>query len=189
MVESISHSEFLNRAEQQVEEQLKEVISVFQNLPEDQLISNNNGGWSIAECFDHLNSYADFYLPRLRKSLEKMPPLKGQTTFKHSFLGSYFIKAMDYQQTKKKYKAMRKHRPTIINNPYAVVSMFIQHLEELQKIILQANQKNLMKAIVSTSISPFVKINVGDAIQFVLTHNRRHIEQARRNIHSARNTD
>ncbi len=181
----MSHQEFLHTLEQQVEEQLKEVIAVFQNLPDDQLLQPAiDGGWNIAECLAHLNSYGDFYLPRLEKAMEKAPVLQGPYRFKHSFLGGYFIAMMNPSEPTKKYKALKKYRPATIPDPHAVVSEFIQQLEVLLKIVLQAEQKNLMKVKVATTLSPLLKIHLGDAMQFVLTHNRRHLIQARKNLES-----
>jgi hypothetical protein len=179
----MTHQEFLDTLEQQVEEQLKEVIAVFQNLPEDQLLQPAaNGGWSMAECIEHLNAYGDFYLPRLQKAVSKAPAPQQPDRFKHSLLGRYFIAMMNPKDSTKKYKAMKRYRPVTLTEPHAVVSRFIQQLEELLKIIMQAEQKNLMKVNVATTLSSLIKIHAGDAIQFVLTHNRRHLLQARRNL-------
>lgn len=177
----MTHAEFLNLLEQQIEEQLKQAISVFQNLPEDLLIQPGpNQGWSIAECLEHLNSYAEYYIPKIKKAMDKAPLLNEPLAFRHSFLGRYFIKSMDPDLSAKKHKAMKKHRPVRIDNSYSTVSRFIQSLEELLTLVRDAEQKNWMKSSVSTSISPWIKIHTGDALMFVLTHNRRHLEQAMR---------
>ena len=180
-MQNMTHATFLSLLEQQAEEQVNQVIAIFQNLPEDQLLNPaEKGGWSIAECLEHLNTYAEFYLPRIKKALDKTTPINGSTAFRHGFLGNYFIHTMDPSKTQKKYYAMKRHRPKMISDPYTVVARFIQYMEELVKMIQQAGNKNLMKTRVATSISPLVKITAGDALQFVLTHNRRHLEQARR---------
>ena len=179
----MSQKEFLNQAEAQLEAQLKEVIGVFQNLPESVLLkSASNNGWSIAECIEHLNSYAEFYMPRIEDVINKSTVLEGSAGFRHSMIGNYFINSMDIEKSKKKFKALKRHRPVEINNPNRVISDFIQHLENLLKLIKQARNKNLGKISIKTSISPWIKISPGDAIQFLLTHNKRHLEQAKRNI-------
>ena len=174
--------EFLNKVENQLEEQLKEVISVFQNLPEHILKkSGPDNGWSIIECIEHLNTYAAFYQPQLAKTIEKAAAAGVSATFKHSFLGRYFIKSMDPDRSKKKYKVLKIHKP-VIENPNSVVPTFIQHLENMLTLLKQASHKNLGKNSIVTSISSWIKINPGDAIQFLLTHNKRHLEQAKRNL-------
>ncbi|MBX2962100.1 MAG: DinB family protein [Cyclobacteriaceae bacterium] len=180
----MSHQEFLDTLEQQVEDQLKEAIAVFQNLPEDRLLQPTaNGGWSIAECFLHLNSYADFYLPRITHALANADAINSNEPFKHGFLGKYFIDMMDAERSTKKYKAMKKHRPGNAVPAHEAVSGFIAHLETLQALVRNARGKALNQSV-KTSISPLLSIKVGDALQFVLTHNRRHLLQARKNLKS-----
>jgi hypothetical protein len=182
-MKKLLQEEFLSQTERQLEEQLKLVISVFQNLPEDTLLKPAaNNGWSIAECLAHLNSYAEFHEPRITKALEGASTIEAPAIFKHSFLGRYFITSMDPDLSKKKFKAMKKHKPVKVMNPDIVVSAFIQHLENMLGLLTKAKRKNLRKTSVSTSISPLLKINLGDAMTFLLTHNRRHLEQAKRNL-------
>jgi hypothetical protein len=179
----VSQKEFLNRAEHQLEAQLKEVLSVFQNLPENVLMRPaENNGWSILECIEHLNTYAAFYQPQIARTIEKASGVDVSATFKHSFLGGYFIKSMDPDRSKKKYKALKIHKPVNIGNPNTVVPTFIQHLENMLIMLKQASNKNLGKNSIVTSISSWIKINPGDALQFLLTHNKRHLEQAKRNL-------
>ncbi|HEU5291020.1 MAG TPA: DinB family protein [Cyclobacteriaceae bacterium] len=175
--------EFLTYAEVQLEIQLKEVIAVIQNLPEEILLKPaSNNGWSIAECIAHLNSYAEFYLPHIERAISKSPEQAEPVAFKHSMIGKYFINSMDPDRSKKKFRALKRHRPAGISSPGNVVLDFIQHLENMLILLKKAKNKNLGKNSVKTSISSWIKINPGDAIQFLLTHNRRHLEQAKRNL-------
>jgi len=178
-----SQTDFINKLEAEVEVQLKEVIAVFQNLPEDRLLQPSmSNGWSIAECFAHLNTYSDFYLPQISKVLDQARPVDESGLFKHSFLGRYFIGMMDPDRGKKKYKAMKRHQPIILINPHSIISKFIQDLENMLVLLNEARDKNLLRKSVDTSLSAWIKINSGDAMLFVLTHNWRHIEQAKRNL-------
>jgi len=180
-MQELSHADFINLVEAEVEKQLKEVILVFQNIPEDQLLQPAaNNGWSIAECFAHLNTYAEFYLPRIEKALDQAKSPDDSSIFKHSFLGQYFINMMDPNRGKRKYKAIKRHRPIGIDNPHATVSLFIQYLENMLDLLNKARSKSLQQKSVATSVSPWIKLNAGDAILFILTHNKRHIEQAKR---------
>lgn len=178
-----SQEEFLSNAEVQLEAQLKEVISVFQNLPGNVLGNPApNNGWSIAECLEHLNTYAAFYQTQLPVALEKASQTNNSAMFKHSFLGKYFINSMDPTRSKKKFKALKRHLPLNVGDTNLIISKFIQHLEDMLKILKLAQNKNLSKNCIKTSISPWIKISSGDAIQFLLTHNKRHLDQARRNL-------
>jgi hypothetical protein len=55
---------------------------------------------------------------------------------------------------------------------------FIAHLENLLALCREAREKNLKKSLVSTSIASWLEINAGDALDFVIVHNRRHLRQA-----------
>ena len=182
-MQTLSQEDFVKKTEHQLEEQLKEVISVFQNLSEADLLKPaSNNGWSIAECIEHLNTYAAFYQPQVAIAIEKAQRNNSPAIFKHSFLGQYFINSMDPARSKKKFKALKRHVPLNVKSPNTVVSTFIQHLENMLVVLKQAAHKNLEKKSVKTSISTWIKINPGDAIQFLLTHNKRHLDQARRNL-------
>lgn len=181
-MQELSHFDFINQLESVVEEQLKEVIGVFLNLPEDLLLQPAaDHGWSIAECFAHLNTYSLYYLPRIEKVLDQELPIEESGVFKHSFLGRYFINMMDPDRGKKKYKATKSHRP-IVDNPHVIISLFIQYLEYMLVLLNKARGKNLLRKSVTTSLSAWIKMNSGDAILFVLIHNKRHLEQAKRNL-------
>jgi hypothetical protein len=45
-----------------------------------------------------------------------------------------------------------------------------------------AKRANLNTIKIPISIVPFIKLKLGDTFQFIITHNERHIEQAKRNI-------
>ncbi len=173
---------FIEQWGTELENQLKEVVSVFQNLPEAALLQPSpTGGWSIAACIQHLNTYSNFYLPKLEQRLTKSTD-QPQPKFKHSFLGAYFIRTMDSERSKRKFKALKIHQPETERDPREVLSEFIDHLERLLRILSIAQTKELRKIKISTSLSSFVKMNAGDVIQFLLTHSRRHLAQARINI-------
>ncbi len=178
----IDQTIFLDQLESALEEQMKEVIAVFQNLPEEVLVRpGKNGGWSIAACMNHLNTYASFYMPRLERALETAQQKDGRP-FKNSLLGHYFIRMMDVSRSKRKYKAMKIHRPGDVSKPYQVMADFIGHLERMHFLLGIARAKGLRKSRIPTSISPLIKLNAGDTFAFLLTHNRRHLEQAKLNL-------
>lgn len=179
----LSQEEYLLKLEAMLEKQLQEVIGIFQNLPTATLLrSSAQGGWSIAACFEHLNSYAEYYHPKIQQTLKRAPTAEVLPLFRNTWLGLYFIKTMSSDTSQKKYKALKQHQPKFIENPELVISRFIQHQEDLLKLLHEASTKDLKKVKIKTSLAPLIKINGGDAIEFLLVHNQRHIQQARRNI-------
>lgn len=170
----------IDELEELAEKQIRDVVQHFQNLPTAVLLQPPvEGGWSIAACLEHLNSYSTFYLPRLSASLEKAAQVSGDITFRYSMLGRYFIRLMDPKTSKKKMKAMKKHQPPQDLDPHTVVAAWIQHMENLLVILKKARHYNLNRIRVTTSISPFIRLNGGDVLHFVLMHSLRHLAQAR----------
>lgn len=170
----------LDELEELAEKQVQEVLQHFQNLPTAVLLqSPAQGGWSIAACLEHLNSYSTFYLPRLRAALEKASHVSGDTTFRYSMPGRYFIRLMDPHTSKRKMKAMKKHQPSKDLDPHSVVAAWIQHMENLLVLLKRARLYDLKRIRIATSISPLIRLNGGDALHFVLVHTSRHLAQAR----------
>ncbi|MDO4729111.1 MAG: DinB family protein, partial [Bacteroidota bacterium] len=56
---------------------------------------------------------------------------------------------------------------------------FIDQQTELLDLLQQAYNVDLIKVKTKTSISKFIKLRLGDTLQFVVFHNQRHILQAK----------
>ncbi|MCU0324348.1 MAG: DinB family protein [Spirosomaceae bacterium] len=173
----------LNNLENQVESHLKVAVGVFQNLSGEILLKPSaTKGWSIAQCLEHLNSYGDYYLPEFEKGLSQSTDNQIPKTFKSTWLGKLAIDSMNPTTGKKKFKAFKNHKPSTDLNAQKVVAKFINQQEQLLQIIRNARTKNIQKIKVRISIAKFLKLNLGDALQFLIVHNERHIQQAKRNL-------
>jgi hypothetical protein len=142
-----------------------------------------NGGWSAAACLQHLNLYFNYYLPHIKKGLiDKNLWKTHDTVFKSSWLGNYFANAILPKENGEisKMKATKTKQPSLDHIPENVLHSFIQNMEELKSIFSNADRYNINKKIVPVSFISFLKINIGDALRFVVYHNIRHIAQANR---------
>lgn len=180
-MKTIDSLSLLHDLETRVEASLQIAIQTFQNLPADTLLKPSaTGGWSIAQCLEHLNSYGEFYLPKIQTALDNdRSPYSNR--FKSGWFGAYFIEIM-LPNSGKKYKAFKKHVPKYDLDAAAVVSTFIHHQELLLTSLRIAQRHDLNRIKIPISISPFIKLKLGDVFQFVIAHNERHIEQAKRNL-------
>lgn len=171
----------LDALERQTEAHLSEAINSFQNLNEKKLLQPAiNGGWSIAQCLEHLNRYGNYYLPEIQKGLEKeFPPAD---TFKSTWLGNYFIRMMNPGSGRKKIKAFKAYSPVQNLDAHAVVAEFIRQQEMLLNYLRAARGKDLNKIKIAISIFKWVKLKLGDTFQFIIAHNERHLRQAKRNL-------
>ena len=167
--------------EKQVEKHLQIALSEFQNLTETTLLKPAvNGGWSIAQCLEHLNTYGRYYLPLVAEKLKSAPPFRAP--FKSGWLGGYFVRMMQQPAAQKPLKAAKIHLPSQKLDAHAIVAEFIQQQENLLTYIRQARNKNLQRSTIPTSIFRLIKLNTGDALRFLTAHTERHMIQAKRNL-------
>ncbi|MDI1234368.1 MAG: DinB family protein [bacterium] len=182
-MKSINKIELLQQLEQRLESQLKVVTAVYQNLSDEVLLRpSGNGGWSIAQCFDHLNTYGNFYLPAITKGLNGSAFSSRNSVFKSTWLGNYFTKLMEPNAQMKKMKAFKNHLPKNDLNPHAEIAMFITQTEQLLALIKLAYDKDINAIKIPISLTNLIRLKLGDVFQFILAHNDRHIAQAERNL-------
>ncbi len=177
-IEVISQT-LLSELEEKTEKQLQFIISVLQNLDEKVLQQpSSSGGWSIAQCLWHLNSYGDYYLPKIESRLTT--PLQETRVFKSSWLGSRFTRMM--QPGNGKYKAFKDHVPPAKPDARESVATCIQQLEQLLLLLRKARTCDLNSIKIPISISRLIKLKLGDVFSFLIAHNERHLEQVKRNL-------
>lgn len=172
----------LKTLESRVEKHIETAVGQFQNLTEKQLLQPaSNGGWSIAQCLDHLNRYGDYYLPAIESKLS-IPSNKNPEVFKGSWLGSYFTRMMEPTTGKKKIKAFKAYIPPPELDAHQVVATFINQQEQMLQLLEKARDADLDKLRIPVSIATFITLKAGDVFQFVIAHNERHMQQALRNL-------
>jgi hypothetical protein len=179
----VNKKTLLDQLEAKVETHIAEAIRDFQN--QDHAFLNKlsaTGGWSIAQCLDHLNSYGDYYLPRIHLKIEEAMDHPGNESFSGTWLGNYFTRMMDPETGRKKYKAFKGHIPGSNLDASKVVAEFIRQQEDILVLIRKARSKDLDAIKVPISISSLIKLRLGDVFQFIIAHNERHMLQAKRNL-------
>jgi uncharacterized damage-inducible protein DinB len=149
----------------------------LQFLPEDKLQKKaSKEAWSVMECLEHLNRYADFYNPVIDSAL-KNADSKPATVFKSGLLGGYFAKSMLPKAQMKKMKTFKDMNPIYSQLPTLVLERFIAHQEEFLRLLRLAEQANLNKVKTPISITRLIRLKLGDTFQFLVNHNVRHFEQ------------
>jgi len=152
------------------------------NQPDEKLnfrLSENS--WGILECLEHLNRYGNFYIPEIGKRIENSDT-KSTGIFSSGILGNYFAKSMlpkDKLNTMKTFKSMN---PIHSKLDRSVLNEFIDQQKQIIHLLNEAKNIDLNKVKTSISISNLIKLKLGDTFRFVIYHNLRHIEQAKRNL-------
>lgn len=137
--------------------------------------------WSALECIAHLNIYGSFYLPEIENAIANAS-LSNSKIFKSGFLGSYFVNLIKPKDRLNPMKTLEKFNPLGSElNKDTLITFKEQQLRLLQ-LLSKASHLNLTKAKTAVSISKFIKMRLGDTLQFVIYHNQRHLIQAKKAI-------
>ena len=181
-MKTVNKHELLSALENHVEQHLQSAINNFQNMTADALLRPaSNGGWSIAQCLEHLNRYGNYYLPQIKKALDGY---KGGSsdTFSSTWLGSYFTKMMDPRTGRGKVKTFKDYAPPRELDAHAVVAEFLDQQELLLSYLRRSVSVDLSGIRIPISIMKWLKLRLGDVFQFIIAHNERHMVQAKRLI-------
>ncbi|MEJ8803695.1 DinB family protein [Pontibacter sp. H249] len=135
--------------------------------------------WSILECLEHLNRYSRYYNPALAKAIAQ----NGDGTFlesiNHSWLGKKSLE-MVRPQNMKKHKTVKHMNPNNSQLGRATLDEFLKHQQELQQLLQNAKGTNLNKKAVPVEFFKLLKLRIGETLEFVVTHQERHVQQALR---------
>lgn len=181
----LSKKQLLDELEVEVRNQISIVTKHY--LHADHELINKptlDGRWSIAQCLDHLNSYGDYYLPKINEAL-KNASVQPDEIFVSGWLGDYFVKSMSPETGTKKHGALKKHMPALNLDSAIVISEFLRQQRLLLNYLLESESRDLSVRI-PTSISKWITLKLGDILRFVIGHNRRHIVQAERNYNKVK---
>ncbi len=183
---SITRTDLLDKLVKKVQDHKQQTAHKFSKMRTSDLNRlSPAGGWSITQCLDHLNSYGNYYLPVIRQNLELALPDDDGKVFESGWLGRYFVKMMDPETGKKKYKAFKGHIPETNLDPAIVIQEFLKQQDELKLLLLFAANRNLSEIRIPVSICKFIRLKLGDVFQFLIAHNERHLQQATRNLQEA----
>jgi len=135
--------------------------------------------WSILECLEHLNRYGTFYIPEIGKRI-KNSDAEPTEFFSSGILGNYFAESMIPKKTLKKMKTFRSMNPIHSHPDKSVLDEFILQQNQIIALLNDAEQVDLNRTKTGISISMLVRLKLGDTFRFVVYHNLRHVEEAKR---------
>ncbi|MBP9214797.1 MAG: DinB family protein [Chitinophagaceae bacterium] len=176
--------QLLNQLQEQTEQFIAQAVSNWQVLSHKQFgYKQLPEKWSANQCLQHLNSYGTYYLPAIEKAITiaKTKEQQNNNQFKSGWLGNYFTNLMQPKANgslSKKMQAPKNHQPTNNSDSNLSIAEFIDQQERLLLLLEQAKEVNLNSTKVPISISPFIKLKLGDVFMFLVAHNFRHVLQA-----------
>jgi hypothetical protein len=134
------------------------------------------GGWSVAQIFDHLCVANDDYLRVLRAIIGQRPQRPAGSAdpkWRSSFAGGILARSM---QSPRKLPAPKSWAPAPVPRPH-VIDEFLGRQREIVRLIEQAAAHEWNRLRLSSPVSSLVRMNVGDAFTILVRHAERHFRQ------------
>jgi hypothetical protein len=141
------------------------------------------GVWSVAECLEHLNASARYYLPALDEGIADAirQGAYAEGPFAYNWIGRLFARVIE-PPPRLRLKSMAHTQPGPRRPKRETLAGFrayqVQYIDRLR----QANGIDLAHARVRSPISAWIRIPLGSAFAAVAAHERRHLWQLRRTI-------
>lgn len=174
---------WLANLQTKTEGHIRGVMMDFQNLDENTLNQSAiDGGWSIAQCLEHLNTYGNYYLPLLKSEIAKCAAPNTSGVYTTSLLGTYLISVTDPQKSTIKLKAAKRHQPLGNLPAHQIVADFIGQQKILLNLLRKAEDIDVNRVKIPLSIASWVRLPLGDILHFMVVHTSRHLLQANRNL-------
>lgn len=168
-------------------EMVRKHINALEKLRDEPLdllnIKADQTSWSVLECVQHLNLYGQFYIPEISKRIKNCKT-EPDTVFKSGRLGNYFASSMMPKEKLNKMKTFKSKNPNGSVLSVEVLDEFLNHQRELINLLHESRSVNLSRVKTAITI-PAIKLKLGDTFRFVILHNERHIQQARRALNHA----
>ena len=170
-------------------EELAQAKSTFERLfyfLEDQelLFIPEGEQWSAIECIEHLNNTAEHYLPQLTAVCKAEGALESKT-LRLGWLATKLRHAMgpDAKMAMKSPKRVMPRR--LINKdlkiaPQKVMENFIADLAQLERIVRIIPLSPQLRHQRITSLIPMLKLESLSALELIIPHIARHLQQAER---------
>lgn len=133
--------------------------------------------WGILECLEHLNRYNQYYLGEITRVIALASQFAGTVEVRSSWIGKKSIRMM-HPDNVKKQKTFARMNPVNSSLTRDVLQKFLDEQKELLNLLSRARNINLNKGKVPVEFFRLFSLSIGDALQFVIVHEQRHIKQA-----------
>lgn len=175
------HDPFLMKLGERVEAILVETNARFSGLNAEQINWRpSDAVWSIGQCFDHLITTNKQYFTSLQPVLASWRD-KNQSAkkpFRSGLFGRFFVNAMK-PNPKVKVKSPAIFRPSQSAIPGTIFQAFADNQQQVLALLRQADGADLNGIKVASPVNKMIRFRLGDCFDILVTHEERHLEQAR----------
>lgn len=132
--------------------------------------------WNALECFAHVIATDHQYWPKIEDLLDRTAP--SADSFKPSWFGRKFIGVLE--PGSRKLKTFKMFQPQTAFDDLSVREQFLAHEDAFMDLLRRADGQNLNRPKLSSPASRLVRFSLGEALTVLVTHQRRHLDQAER---------
>jgi hypothetical protein len=135
-----------------------------------------DGGWSIAQVFEHLILTDQPYVAIMSELLKNAK--RGGSEYRPTMLGNFIINAVSPEATRK-VRARPGFQPA--PEPRAnVVKDYLAIREEIVRLVERSKGVDLNRSKMKSPVMSLIRYNLGDAIMILARHTQRHLQQINR---------
>ncbi len=138
--------------------------------------------WSALECIEHLNRYAAYYNPLLTAAGDNFH-FGTDSVYKKSWLGHLSIKSI-HPDNRKKSKTIKRMNPVNSELDNHCIDTFLHSQTQLETLVAQGDPINFNKKVIPVEFFKFLKLGIGETLEFILLHQKRHLIQAKEMLHA-----
>jgi hypothetical protein len=136
--------------------------------------------WSIAQVMDHIMTTNESYFPIFEKiSKRKYKSSRmGKIPFVPSLMGKMILRSVRPEE-KRKTKTFRSWDPDQSSIPVEIVEKFSLHQQDLMVRVKSVEDFLGGNFIIHSPLSRYIVYSLDDAIEILVVHEERHLNQAR----------
>ncbi len=137
--------------------------------------------WSVAQCLDHLNVANRLYVESMGNAVEaaQRRGAMRRGPLQPGFLGRWFVRSLD-PSSRRRLPAPREIVPAARKSRDEVGEEWTCVQGQVRDLLQQAAPLDLNGTRFVNPFLPLVRFSVGTGFQVIETHERRHLQQARR---------
>lgn len=141
----------------------------------------NPASWSVAQCFDHLLSANREMFQAIDAATDRAhPPTIWQRLPVLPGVFGWLLIGSQMPEAKRKFAAPSKARPASSAIDRRIIERFVEHQREAAVRVRALEGRGVARAIMVSPFAAFITYSVLDGCRLIVTHERRHFEQARR---------
>lgn len=134
--------------------------------------------WSAGEVVHHIITSNEAYFRKLEEQVPIGKKAGKEAEFSSGWFGKTFIKRMEPGAPKA--KTFKVFEPTASDYQLDILQQFRDNQAKLKEWIEKCQGKDLKKVKIPSPLTGLIRFRLGDALNILVTHQRRHLAQARR---------